>query len=172
MWPFLYAIQLFRYIDFVPLFFTMRTRNKYMWGSEEEVKCISKRRNSQEALFLCPQLYWGDFVCVLLYCWPEQEAAWESLVVHCELSLLAGATPGFCDSSVCDCSQNVSSIIVPRCLSSDSLVLLENRSLKSCSENGIKELVPVRSSIGRGISSSPSSSSLAWLSDLSRCVGS
>ena len=78
----------------------------------------------------------------------------------------------YCDSSVCDHSQNVSSIIVPRCLSSDSLVLLENRSLKSCSENGIKELVPVWSGIGRGISSSSSSSSLAWLSDSSRRVGS
>ena len=38
-------------------------------------------------------------------------------------------------SGVCDLFWNVSSIIVPRCLSSDSLMLLENHSLKSCSED-------------------------------------
>ena len=57
-------------------------------------------------------------------------------------------------SGVCDCSRNISSIIYPRCLSSDSLVLLENHSIESCSEDGVKELITVRSGIGRGISSS------------------
>ena len=77
----------------------------------------------------------------------------------------------YCDSGVCDLSLNVSSInisiVVPRCLSSESLVLLEDGSLKSCSEDGISELILVRSGIGRGISSSPSSSSSSWLSDSS-----
>ena len=73
-------------------------------------------------------------------------------------------------SGVWDLSQNVSSIIVPRCLSSDSLVLLENCLFKSCSEDGVEELIPVGSGIGRGLSSSPSS--LSWLSDSSRCGGS
>ena len=75
-------------------------------------------------------------------------------------------------SGVSDLSQNVSSIIVPRCLSSDSLILLENHSLKSCSEDRIKELITVGSGIGREISSSPSSLSSSWLSDSSRHVGS
>ena len=52
-------------------------------------------------------------------------------------------------SSVWDLSWNVSSIIVPRCLSSDSLMLLENRLFKSCSEDGVKELIPNGSGIGR-----------------------
>ena len=77
----------------------------------------------------------------------------------------------YCDSGVCDLSWNVSSInvsiVVPRCLSSKSLILLEYGSLKPCSENGIRELILVRSGIGRGISSSPSSSSSSWLSDSS-----
>ena len=73
----------------------------------------------------------------------------------------------YCDSGVCDLSRNVSSIIVPRCLSSDSLILLENHLLESCSKDGIGELILVRSGIGRGISSSPSSSSSAGLSDSS-----
>ena len=77
----------------------------------------------------------------------------------------------YCDSSVCDLSRNVSSInvsiVVPRCLSSKSLVLLEDGSLEPCSENGIGELILVRSGIGRGISSSPSSSSSSWLSNSS-----
>ena len=75
-------------------------------------------------------------------------------------------------SGVSDLSRNISSIIVPRCLSSDSLMLLENCSLKSCSEDGVKKLVPVESGIGRGFSSSPSSPSSSWLSDSSRRVGS
>ena len=66
--------------------FTMHTRNEYMRGSKEEVKCISKRRNSQEALFLCLQLHQGDFVCVLLYYQPEQEVVQETLDIHHELS--------------------------------------------------------------------------------------
>ena len=70
----------------------------------------------------------------------------------------------YCYSGVCDLSQNVSLIIVPRCLSSDSLMLLENWLFKSCSEDGVKELIP-----DRGLSSSPSSSS--WLSDSSRHGG-
>ena len=60
----------------------------------------------------------------------------------------------YCDSGVCDHSWNISSIIVPRCLCSDSLILLEHRSLESCSKEGIGELILVRSGIGRGISSS------------------
>ena len=72
-------------------------------------------------------------------------------------------------SGVWDLSQNVSSIFVPRCISSDSLVLLENHSFKSCSEDRVKELIPNGSGIGRGLSSSPSSSS--WLSDSSRHGG-
>ena len=64
-------------------------------------------------------------------------------------------------SGVCDLSWNISSIIVPSCLSSDSLMLLENCLFKSCSEDGVKELIPDGSGIGRGFSSSPSSSS--WL---------
>ena len=72
-------------------------------------------------------------------------------------------------SSVCNLSQNVSSIIVPRCLSSDSLMLLENHSFKSCSKDGVKELISIRSGIGRGLLSSPSSSS--WLSNSSRHCG-
>ena len=64
-------------------------------------------------------------------------------------------------SSVCNLSWNVSSIIVPRCLSSDSCVLLENHLFKSCSEDGVEVLIPVGSGIGRGLTSSPSSSS--WL---------
>ena len=51
-------------------------------------------------------------------------------------------------SGVCNLSQNVSSIIVPRCLSSDSLMLLENHSFKSCSEDRVKELIPDGSGIG------------------------
>ena len=73
-------------------------------------------------------------------------------------------------SGVCDLSQNVSLIIVPRCLSSDSLVLLENHSFKSCSEDVVEELIPIGSGIGRVLSSSPSS--LSWLSDSSRHGGS
>ena len=93
MWLFLYAIQLLHYIDFVPFFlFTMCTRNECRWGSVEEVNCISKSRNNQEALFLCPLLHQGDFVCVLLYYRPEQEVVREPLDVHHELELLMGAT--------------------------------------------------------------------------------
>ena len=75
----------------------------------------------------------------------------------------------YCDSGVCDLSLNVSSInvsiVVPRCLSSESLVLLQDGSLEPCSENGICELILIQSGIGRGVSSSPSSSSSSWLSD-------
>ena len=78
-----------------------------------------------------------------------------------------GPLQSYCDSGVSDLSWNVSSIIVPRCLSSDSLVLLENHSLESCSKDGICEFILVQSGIGRGISSSPSSSSSAGLSDSS-----
>ena len=72
-------------------------------------------------------------------------------------------------SGVCDLSWNISSIIVPRCLSSDSLVLLENHLFKSYSEDGVKKLIPNGSGIGKGFSSSPSS--LSWLSNSSRHGG-
>ena len=39
-------------------------------------------------------------------------------------------------------------MIVPRCLCSDSLVLLENHLFKSCSEDRVEELIPIGSGIG------------------------
>ena len=47
-------------------------------------------------------------------------------------------------------SQNVSSIIVPRCLFSLSLVFLEDCSSRLCSDSGILEWVPDGPGIGKG----------------------
>ena len=59
-----------------------------MWGNKEEWKCISKRKRFQEALFSCPQLCWGDFVCVLPLYQPIQAELWGPLDVRHKLDLL------------------------------------------------------------------------------------
>ena len=55
--------------------------------------------------------------------------------------------------------RNVSSMIVPRCVSSDVLNLSSDKSSKLCSEGRILEGIPVGSGICRGCSSCSSTSS-------------
>ena len=166
----MYAIQLFHCIDFVPFIFLQSAQKLNISEEVQQYENVYQKEQTIEEL--CPRVRNSIKEILLMFCCcisPSGLSCGSPWTFVTSLINSWGPLQMYHYSSVGVLSQNISSIIVPRCLSSDSLMLLENHSLKSCSEDRVKELIPVGSGIGRGLSSSPSSSS--GLSKSSRCGG-
>ena len=166
----MYAIQLFRCIDFVPFIFLQGTQKSNVCEEVQQDKDVYQKEQTIEEL--CPHVHNSikEILLMLCHCISPSGLSCGSPWMFV-MSLINSWRPlwMYRYSGVCDLSRKISSIIVPRCLTSNSLMLLENCSLKSCSEDGVKELILNGPGIGRGLASCPSSSS--WLSDSSRRGG-
>ena len=168
MWPFfLNAIQLFHCIDFLTLFyFTKCTRIKY----GEEVKENNKKYDKKiriEELCLCVHYSIEEFLFVpFCHIDPYRLSCGDPWNSFMSLIYLWWILQCYYNSGVI-LSQNISSIIVPRYLSSLSLMLSEDCSSELCSDPGILKWVPNGPGIGRWLYSSSSSSPCC--SKSSRC---
>ena len=153
----LYAIQLFWCIDFVPFSILQCTQETNI--CEEMKKSQKKCQKEIRIKELCPCVC--DFIkeiwSVFCHCvGPSRLSSGDPLIT----SLMNLLRPLRCyyNSGVV-LGWNVSSIIAPRCLSCHLLVLSEDCSPELCSKCRFLIWVPNGPGIGRGCSSSPSSSS-------------
>ena len=139
----LYAIQLFHCIDFVPFSILQCSKESNVDEiKKKNVQCdVDDYQYEKWIEELCPCVCKSVQEDFLIFCCcfsAGRWSFWDPLFTRCSASWLRFQVQS--DSSNAH-SWNVSSIIVPRCLSSKSLVLSENCSLELCSKCGISQWV-------------------------------